>query len=148
LEHWVQQSFIPIEQANEYLIQVDESIYVWFRTWGNTNGVPLLFVHGGPGGAVADYQNGNRRFFDKTKLFVVEVDQRGTGRSQPSVRDDWRNERLYQNISIETIGNDFENVRAFLAIDKWVVWGGSYGSTIGLDYAMRHPTSILSLILR
>lgn len=146
-------TIIPIEEAQEHTLQVDivddESIFVWFRTWGNAaEGVPLLFVHGGPGGAVADYHNGNQRFFDATKLYVVEVDQRGTGRSQPSVRDDLHNARLYSNISIAVINRDYEHVREYLGIEQWVVWGGSYGSTIGLDYAMRYPERTLSLILR
>lgn len=95
-----------------------------------------------------DYNNGNKRFFNENEMFVVEVDQRGTGYSQPSVRDDWHNMELYKNISIEQISNDYEKVRTYLGIDQWLVWGGSYGSTIGIDYSMRHPESVLSLILR
>jgi pimeloyl-ACP methyl ester carboxylesterase len=108
----------------------------------------VLFVHGGPGGAVVDYNNGNKRFFDERKMFVVEVDQRGTGYSEPSVRDDWHNMKLYANVSIEIISKDYERVRNYLGIDQWLVWGGSYGSTIGIDYSMRYPQSVLSLILR
>jgi proline iminopeptidase len=142
-----------IHDAEEHFVEVDDGIYVWFRTWGNPptsdgGGVPVLFVHGGPGQAVADYDDGNRRFFDPVRTFVVEVDQRGTGSSRPSVRDDWRNMRLYRNITVSMIGDDYEVVRRHLGIDKWVVWGGSYGSTVGLSYAMRHPGSILALILR
>lgn len=147
-DHHISFDVVDIYHAQEYRIQVDDGISLWFRTWGNASAVPVLFVHGGPGGAVEDYHNGNQRFFDKNRLFVVEVDQRGTGRSQPSVRDDWQNMKLYQNISIATISNDYEKVRSFLGIDRWVVWGGSYGSTIGIDYATRYPGSTLSLILR
>ncbi|KAG7368453.1 peptidase S33 proline iminopeptidase family protein [Nitzschia inconspicua] len=139
---------IDIFHATEYRIPVEEGITLWCRTWGNVSAPAVLFVHGGPGGAVEDYHNGNQRFFEKSKLFVVEVDQRGTGRSQPNLRDDFGYRTLYQNISIETISNDYEIVREFLNIDQWVVWGGSYGSTIGIDYAMRYPKSTLALILR
>jgi len=145
-------AIVPIEKAEEFMLEVDRvnntSIQLWFRTWGNPNGVPVLFVHGGPGQAVADYENGNRRFFPASECFVVEVDQRGTGKSQPSVRDNWKNMKLYSDISIDQIADDYEVIRKHLGIEEWLVWGGSYGSTIGLNYAMRHPKSCISLILR
>ena len=142
--------YVSIDNAQEFLIPLDGGDKeIWFRTWGNQEGgVPILFVHGGPGQAVADYHNGNQRFFDPEKLYVVEVDQRGTGRSQPSVRDDYHNMQLYQNISIDIIANDYEVVRNYLGIEQWVVWGGSYGSTIGINYCMRYPQSCISLLLR
>jgi hypothetical protein len=70
---------LRVEHAREHYVTVDDhnGIQIWFRTWGNRrNGVPILFVHGGPGNAIADYNNGNREFFDFRKYFVVEVDQR------------------------------------------------------------------------
>lgn len=144
-----QSSIIPIEQAQEHYIEVDDGVQVWFRVWGNKeSGVPVLFVHGGPGQSVADYYNGNKRFFDADDCFVVEVDQRGTGRSLPSVRDDWKNMALYDNISIDLISKDFEMIRNHLDIEQWMVWGGSFGSTIALDYGMLFPESCLALILR
>ena len=97
---------------------------------------------------MADYHNGNKRFFDPSRFFVVEVDQRGTGKSQPSVRDEYHNMKYYQDISIDLIASDYEVVRKHLRIDQWVIWGGSYGSTIGLNYCMRHPDSCTSLLLR
>lgn len=148
---------IPIEKAIEHTIDIGEGTSIWFRTWGThrndnssaPNTVPaVLFVHGGPGQAVADYKNGNARFFDAKKLFVVEVDQRGTGNSQPSVRDDYRNMKYYQDVSIDLIAKDFEEVRKYLGIEEWVVWGGSYGSTIALNYCMLYPQSCTALLLR
>ncbi len=140
---------IHIEDAIENWIDIGDGKQIWYRTWGRPDGgVPILFVHGGPGQAVVDYNNGNKRFFDPERLFVVEVDQRGTGYSQPSVRDDYRNMKLYQDISIDMIANDYEIVRNFLGIQSWVVWGGSYGSTISLNYCMRFPQSCISLLLR
>ena len=107
-----------------------------------------MFVHGGPGNDVADYHNGNKRFFDASTFFVVEVDQRGTGNSQPSVRDDWRNMQYYKDISIEKMSADFELVRKALNINKWLVFGGSWGSTLSLDYGMRYPNRCIALIVR
>ena len=148
---------IPIEQAIEHTINVGSGLSIWFRTWGlhDQNGyylppdVPaVLFVHGGPGQAVVDYNNGNKRFFDAEVFFVVEVDQRGTGNSKPSVRDDYHNMKYYQDVSIDLIAHDFEEVRKYLGIQEWVVWGGSYGSTIALNYCMLYPESCTSLLLR
>ncbi|KAL3784671.1 hypothetical protein ACHAWO_004886 [Cyclotella atomus] len=148
---------ISIERAIEHTIDIGGGLSIWFRTWGThrrgyssaPDAVPaVLFVHGGPGQAVADYKNGNKRFFDAKKLFVVEVDQRGTGNSQPSVRDDYRNMKYYQGVSIDLIAQDFEEVRKYLGIEEWAVWGGSYGSTIALNYCMIYPQSCTGLLLR
>jgi proline iminopeptidase len=143
---------VPIEQAQEHLLDIGQGFKIWYRTWGNhKNGIPILFVHGGPGNAVADYDNGNKRFFDDTKYYVVEMDQRGTGNSQPSVRNHKNgidNMKYYQNISIDLICVDFEKVREHLKIDKWIVWGGSFGSTLSINYGTRYPERCLALIVR
>ena len=77
---------VPMKEAKESLLEVDEGIQVWYQTWGNLeSGIPVLFVHGGPGNCVADYEGINEKFFDKTRFFVIEVDQRGTGKSQVTV---------------------------------------------------------------
>ena len=73
---------VPMSQAPEALIEVQDGIRLWYRTWGNKDGIPVLFVHGGPGNCVADYEGINEKFFDANKFHVVEVDQRGTGKSQ------------------------------------------------------------------
>ena len=121
---------------------------VAYREWGNPAGTPVVFVHGGPGQCVADYNDGNARFFEESLFRVVEVDQRGTGQSQPSVRDDYRHMAKYTDISIEQMSDDFELVRKALRVDKWLVFGGSWGSTLGLDYALTYPDVCLGLILR
>jgi len=143
--------FVPIERARESYLQVDahNEIYLWYRTWGNReSGIPVLFVHGGPGNAIADYDNGNKRFFSHVDYFVVEVDQRGTGNSQPSVRERIHNTKYYEDISIDVIAADYELVRQELGLEQWVVYGGSFGSTIGINYGTRYPERCLSLILR
>lgn len=144
-------NIVPIEAAHEHWVWVDEdrAMKIWYRTWGNREtGQPVLFVHGGPGNAIADYRNGNKKFFSDELFFVVEVDQRGTGNSQPSVRDSWHNMKYYMDISIDKIVADFEVVRTSLDIDQWMVWGGSFGSTLAINYATRYPERCLALILR
>ena len=87
-------------------------------------------------------------FFDPALFFVVEVDQRGTGSSQPSVRDSHTHMQRYLDISIAQMSADFETARAHLGIERWLVFGGSWGSTLGLDYAERYPSRCLGLIVR
>jgi len=149
-----------VDAAEESFFAVDkkngEDIKLWYRTWGNPAGIPVLFVHGGPGNCVADYDN--PAFFDADKFFVVEIDQRGTGKSLPSVRDQTKtssgvtqgvlNMKLYQDITIVQMSADFEKIREHLKIKKWLVFGGSWGSTLGLDYAERYPRSCIALIVR
>jgi len=140
---------IAMSDALQAHIEVDDGISLWYQTWGNKqNGIPVLFVHGGPGSSVADYDGINEKFFDKTKFFVIEVDQRGTGKSMPSVRDDIRNARKYMDISIDKMSADFEIVRVKLGIEKWLVFGGSWGSTLGLHYTETYPERCLGLIMR
>lgn len=142
---------IPIEGAREHYLTIPHTtLRLWYRVWGNQGptGVPVLFVHGGPGNAVADYGNGNRRFFRPDLFRVVEVDQRGTGRSEPSVRRSAGNMRYYANVSIDQLADDYELVREHLGVDRWLVWGGSYGSTVALTYAARHPARCRALVVR
>jgi len=140
---------IPIEEAQEGMLDIGGGVSLWYRTWGNRrSGVPVLFVHGGPGNAIEDYHNGNKKIFDRNKFFVIEMDQRGTGKSLPSVRVDSKNMEYYKDISIEQMSNDFEKVREELDIDRWLVFGGSWGSTLSLDYGMRFPDSCIAIILR
>lgn len=101
---------------------------------------------GGPGNDCAGYDN--TCFFDPEKYFVVEIDQRGCGLSTPSVQEDYRNMQEYLHISIDQMSEDFELVRKHLQIEKWLVFGGSWGSTLGLDYAERFSQQCLGLIIR
>ena len=124
-------------------------IQLWYRTWGNKkHGIPVLFVHGGPGNRVADYQDINAKFFDLNKFYVIEVDQRGTGRSKPSVRDDWSNMQYYLDISIQRDERRFREIKKALKDTSLAGFGGSWGSTLGLDYAERYPKCCLGLIVR
>ena len=141
-------SIVPISQAQPARLDVGDGISLWYRTWGNPAGTPVVFVHGGPGQCVADYNDINARFFDAEQYWVVEVDQRGTGLSQPSVRDDHRHMQHYMDITVEQMSADFELVRKALSIDRWLVFGGSWGSCLGLDYALTYADRCLGLILR
>ena len=139
---------LDIDQAEENMLNIGQGIKLWYRTWGNrSHGVPVLFVHGGPGGSCAFYKE-NKKFFDKNQFFVVEVDQRGTGNSQPSVGENFKNMQLYLDISISKMSADFERIREKLGIERWLVFGGSWGSTLGLHYAQTYPARCLGLIIR
>jgi len=140
---------LDIEQAIEGRLQIGNGLSLWYRTWGNKRtGIPVLFVHGGPGNAISDYGHSNKKFFDAQTYYVVEVDQRGTGKSQPSVRDGCHNMQYYRDITIATMSHDYELIRNELQIEQWLIFGGSWGSTLSLDYSSRYPQRCLGVILR
>jgi pimeloyl-ACP methyl ester carboxylesterase len=142
----------PLSAAVETYVTVGKErsvdIQLWCRIWGNPAGFPVLFVHGGPGNCIADYCNINETFFDSEKFYVFEVDQRGTGKSLPSIRDDVGNMQFFKNISIATMACDFEKVRKYVGVKRWLVFGGSWGSTLGLYYCETYPEKSLGLIIR
>jgi proline iminopeptidase len=104
---------------------------------GNPDGIPLLFVHGGPGGAC---DASSRRFYDPEHYRIVTFDQRGCGRSKP-------HGELEENTT-ELLIQDIETIRQHLGVDKWVLFGGSWGSTLSLLYAQAFPTRVQAMILR
>lgn len=104
---------------------------------GNPDGIPVLFVHGGPGSGCEDY---HRRFFDAERYHIVLFDQRGAGRSTPLAS-------LAANTTQHLIA-DMESIRQLLGIDRWLLFGGSWGSTLSLVYAQQYPERTLGLILR
>jgi len=104
---------------------------------GNKGGVPVVFLHGGPGGGLSPTY---RRFFDPAHFRVVLIDQRGCGNSTP-------HGELAENTTWDLV-RDIENVRETLGIRRWIVFGGSWGSTLGLAYAVTHPNRVLGLIVR
>lgn len=114
-----------------------EGHQVYYSQWGNPKGLPVLFVHGGPGGGTSP---DCARFFDPEYYRVILVDQRGCGQSLPYAS-------LEANTTQHLI-HDFESIRANLQIDQWLVFGGSWGSTLALVYAKSHPDRIRHLILR
>jgi proline iminopeptidase len=104
---------------------------------GNPEGLPALFLHGGPGAGCEPY---HRRFFDPQRYRVVLFDQRGAGRSTPHAG-------LEHNTTWDLVA-DIERLREHLGITRWLVFGGSWGSTLGLAYAQTHPERVSALVLR
>ncbi|MBI1205716.1 MAG: prolyl aminopeptidase [Azospirillum sp.] len=129
--------FPPIEPFKHGMLRVDDLHTLYWEQSGNPGGVPILFIHGGPGAGASPT---HRRFFDPTHYRIVIVDQRGAGRSTP-LGEIRRN-------TTELLISDFERLREFLGIPRWHLFGGSWGSTLALAYAQSHPDRILGLILR
>lgn len=118
-------------------LQVDALHTLHVEECGNPDGLPVVFVHGGPGAGCEPW---HRRFFDPEVYRVVLFDQRGCGRSTPHAE-------LRDNTTQHLVA-DMERIRAHLGVERWVVFGGSWGSTLGLVYAETHPERVLGLILR
>jgi proline iminopeptidase len=118
-------------------IRVSDVHQLYYEQCGNPNGKPVLFLHGGPGaGLVPDY----RRFFDPEAYHIILFEQRGAGRSTPHASlDDNTTWHLVQ---------DIETIREQFGIDQWLVFGGSWGSTLSLAYAETHPERVRGLVLR
>lgn len=110
---------------------------VYWEESGNKNGVPVIFLHGGPGAGTAPTY---RRFFDPDHYRIILVDQRGSGRSTPEAD-------IQDNTTAHLI-SDLELVREYLEIERWVVFGGSWGSTLALAYGQSHPDRCIGFVLR
>ncbi len=127
----------PIEPNRAGHLRVSGLHEIYWEESGNPVGTPVVFVHGGPGGgASAD----DRRFFDPAAYRIVLFDQRGAGKSLPHAS-------LEENTTWDLVA-DMERLRRHLGIERWVVFGGSWGSTLSLAYAERHPDRVRALILR
>jgi proline iminopeptidase len=126
-----------IEPYNEEFLKVSEIHTIYFEECGNPTGKPVVFIHGGPGGGISP---GARQYFNPEKYRIILVDQRGCGKSTPFAE-------LRENTTSDLI-NDFETIRKKLKIDKWMIFGGSWGSTLGLAYAQAYPEVVTELVLR
>ncbi|MGB5438557.1 MAG: prolyl aminopeptidase [Gammaproteobacteria bacterium] len=129
--------FPPIEPYQTRSISVSEGHRLHIEECGSSDGLPVVFLHGGPGAGCERY---HRQFFDPDVYRIVLFDQRGSGRSTPHAE-------LEGNTTQQLVA-DIEIVRTTLGIDRWVVFGGSWGSTLGLVYAETHPQRVLALVLR
>lgn len=127
----------PIKPFATKQIKVSDLHTVSYSLYGNPNGKPALFVHGGPGAGAAPF---TARFFNPKAYFIITVDQRGCGKSLPYAE-------LRENTSQDLI-SDFEKIRETLGIKKWMVFGGSWGSTLSLAYTIAHPERVTELIIR
>ncbi len=127
----------PIEPYDVGFLSVGDGHEIYYEQSGNPTGKPALFVHGGPGGG-GDVNA--RRFFDPKGYRIVVFDQRGSGRSRPHAS-------LEANTTWHLVA-DMERLRRRLGLDRWLVFGGSWGSTLALAYAQTHPGSVSELVLR
>ena len=129
--------FPEIEPYQSGFLQVSEIHKIYYEQVGNPAGIPIVFLHGGPGGGI---QADHRRYFHPEKYRIILFDQRGCGNSTPAAS-------LEHNTTWDLV-NDIEKLREFLQIPKWAVFGGSWGSTLALSYAIKHTDKITGLILR
>jgi len=123
------------------MLDVGEGQTIYWETSGNPNGKPAVALHGGPG---SGSRPGRRRWFDPARYRLVQFDQRGCGRSTPHAGD-WSTD-LSTNTTHHLIA-DIEQLREHLGIDRWLVWGASWGTTLALAYAERHPDRVTAMVL-
>jgi proline iminopeptidase len=129
--------YLPIEPFASGFISVDHGHELYYEQSGNMNGKPVVFLHGGPG---AGTNPSMRRLFDPAKYHIILFDQRGSGKSTPHAS-------LDHNTTWDLV-RDIETLRQHLTIDKWQVFGGSWGSTLALAYAQAHAGRVTEIVLR
>jgi proline iminopeptidase len=137
MEKHMRTLYPEIEPYKTNTLQVSELHRIYYEECGNPEGTPIVFLHGGPGGGItSDY----RRYFDPAKWRIVLFDQRGCGKSLPFAE-------LKENSTWDSVA-DIEKLRQHLDVEKWSIFGGSWGSTLALSYAQTHPESCSALFLR
>lgn len=127
----------PIEPYRSGMLAVDDLHTLYWEECGNPHGVPVLFLHGGPGGGLSPR---HRQFFDPAFYRIVLFDQRGAGQSTPLGE--------HRHNTTQLLVQDIEQLRQMLAIDRWLVFGGSWGSTLALAYGQAHPECCTGFVLR
>ena len=131
-------SFYPqLEPYHTEFLKVSDLHTIYLEQSGNPKGRPILFLHGGPGGGC---HSDHRSFFDPLHYRIILFDQRGAGRSTPAAE-------LQENTTWDLVA-DIEKIRQHLKINDWILFGGSWGSTLALSYAITYPTFVKALILR
>ena len=126
-----------IQNYASYNLDVDQLHTLYVEESGNPNGVPVIYIHGGPGsGSEPD----NRRFFDPEKYRIILFDQRGSGKSTPHAE--------LTNNNTQALIWDLDHIRQYLDIPQWLLFGGSWGSTLALLYAQAYPQHALGMVLR
>lgn len=129
--------FPPIHENHHFYLQVDDIHTLYVEECGEPNGVPIVFLHGGPGSGCEPW---HRQFFDPNRYRIILFDQRGCGRSKPHAS-------LENNTTWDLVA-DIERIREHLGIEQWAVFGGSWGSTLALAYAEQYPSRVTGMILR
>ena len=127
----------PIEPHTTGMLQVSDVHTIAWEQSGSADGVPVVVIHGGPGGGG---QPSYRQYFDPAAFNIIQFDQRGCGKSTPYAELEGNN--------TQASVSDLEALRAHLGLEKWHVFGGSWGSTLSLIYAQHHPERVMSLVLR
>ena len=127
----------PIEPFDQQMLDVGDGHRIYVEQSGNPNGLPVVVLHGGPGGGCSPMM---RRYFDPAVYRIVLFDQRGCGRSRPHAS--------VENNTTWHLVADIEYIRTTFGIDRWVVFGGSWGATLALVYAQAHPEEVAQLVLR
>ncbi|MFC5944311.1 prolyl aminopeptidase [Micromonospora harpali] len=131
----------PVEPYDQGMLDVGDGHRVYWEVSGNPDGMPAVAVHGGPGGSSSP---GTRRLFDPSRYRLVQFDQRGCGRSTPHASDPAAD--LRHNTTDHLLA-DMERLREHLGVDRWLLFGNSWGSTLGLAYAQRHPQRVSAIVL-
>ncbi|WP_022819009.1 prolyl aminopeptidase [Fusobacterium russii] len=130
--------FYPsIEPFKSYMLDVDDTHSIYVEECGNPNGEAIVFLHGGPGAGCGKKA---RRFFDPEFYHIILFDQRGCGRSKPFL--------CVENNTIFHLVEDMEKIRKHIGIEKWLLFGGSFGSTLALTYAFHHPERVKKMFLQ
>ncbi|MES2128618.1 MAG: prolyl aminopeptidase [Pseudomonadota bacterium] len=129
--------FPPIQPLRQGMFKADDVHSLYWEEVGNPDGVPVLFLHGGPGAGLSPQ---HRRFFDPRHYRVILFDQRGAGKSTPL--GEWKAN------TTQLLVQDIEALRRFFGVDKWLVFGGSWGSTLALAYGEAYPQHCLGFVLR
>ena len=133
----MQSLFPDIAPYKQHELAVDDLHTLYLEECGNPDGIPVLFVHGGPGSGASKR---DRRFFDPERYRIIVFDQRGAGRSTPHAE--------LRNNTTQLLIQDMETIRALLGVSKWVLFGGSWGAGLSLLYAEEYPENVLGMILR
>lgn len=129
--------FPKISSYQQEWLKVGDGHQLYIEQSGNPNGIPVLYLHGGPGGGC---NKNHRRYFDPSKYRIILFDQRGCGRSKPSPDIEYN--------TLEHLIVDIEFIREYLDISQWLVTGGSWGTTLALAYGIQYANNILGFILR
>ncbi|EEB86159.1 prolyl aminopeptidase [Roseobacter sp. GAI101] len=133
----VQYLYPPVDPFDQRMMDVGDGHTVYFEQCGNPKGIPVIVLHGGPGGGCSPSM---RRYFDPEKYHVILFDQRGCGRSKPFAS-------VTNNTTWDLVA-DIERIREALGISQWIAFGGSWGATLALIYAQTHPDRVRNIVLR
>ena len=133
----MQQMFPEIRPYAEHRLMVQQPHNLYICESGSPEGIPVLVIHGGPGAGSNEHA---RRFFDPEVFRIIQYDQRGCGRSTPHA--------CLENNHLDALKADIETIRNYLQVDKWLLFGGSWGVTLALAYAQDYPDSVSGLMLR